>query len=120
MHPTNFTEQNKKFFLSLHYNGDNNYWFVNSVPQVKFKIKDSEIKRIPLCLGNVGTQFCVTNMVKTGLFGNVHDFSIDYQPVSTSKIYDIHRYLMKKTVLYKMFGLIKKLLLIVLISTVNS
>ena len=47
MYPTNFTKQNKKFVLSLHYNGDNSYLFVNSVQQVKFKTKDSEIKRNP-------------------------------------------------------------------------
>ena len=52
VYPTNFTEQDKKFVLSLHYNGDNSYSFVNGVHQVKFKTKDSEIKRIPLCLGN--------------------------------------------------------------------
>ena len=40
--------------------------------QVKFKTKDTEIKRITLCLGNISTEFSVTNMVKTGLFGDVY------------------------------------------------
>ena len=35
-----FTEQNKKFSLSLHYNGDNTHLFVNGIQQVKFKTKD--------------------------------------------------------------------------------
>ena len=29
MHSNNFTVDNKKFCLSLHYNGDNSYGFVN-------------------------------------------------------------------------------------------
>ena len=36
----NFTEHNKKFCLSLHYNGANSYLFVNEIH--KFKAKDSE------------------------------------------------------------------------------
>ena len=39
MYKTNFTEQNKKFVLSLHCNGDNSYLFVNGVEQLKFKTK---------------------------------------------------------------------------------
>ena len=37
-------------------------------------------------------------MVKTGLFGDVYDFGIDDQPITTNKLYDIHRYLMKKII----------------------
>ena len=48
MYKTDFTEQDKKFALSLHYNGDNSYLFVNGVQQLKFKAKDSEIKRVHL------------------------------------------------------------------------
>ena len=40
--------------------------------------------------------------------GNVYDFSVDYWPISTYQIHDIHRYLMKKTILYKMLKVIKK------------
>ena len=35
----NFTEPNKKFVLSLHYNGDNSYLFVNGGEELKFKTK---------------------------------------------------------------------------------
>ena len=97
MYQTDFTQKDKKFVLSLHYNGDNSYLFVNDVQQVKFKTKDTEIRRTSLWLGNVSTEFSVTNTVKTGLFEDVCDFSDDYQPISTSRIHDIHRYLIKKT-----------------------
>ena len=40
MYSINFTENNKKFCLSLHYNGANSYLFVNSIEIYKFKVKD--------------------------------------------------------------------------------
>ena len=35
------TEQDKKFVLSLHYNGDDSYLFVNCIEHLKFKTKNS-------------------------------------------------------------------------------
>ena len=43
----NFTEQNKKFYLSLRYNGANSYLFVDGREIHKFKAKDSEIVATP-------------------------------------------------------------------------
>ena len=51
MYSINFIEQNKKFCLSLHYNGANSYLFVNGTEITKLKAKDSEIVATPLCLG---------------------------------------------------------------------
>ena len=48
----NFTEKNKKFFLSLHYNKENSYLFVNGTKIIKFKSKDPEILPHSLCLGH--------------------------------------------------------------------
>ena len=48
MHSTNFTVTNKKFCLSLHYNGDSSYLFVNGKEIVNFKAKHSEIVPHPL------------------------------------------------------------------------
>ena len=53
MYSINFTEKNKKFCLSLHYNGANSYLFVNGTEIYKFKAEDSEIVATPLCLGNI-------------------------------------------------------------------
>ena len=50
MYWINFTEHNKKFCLSLHYNGANSYLFVNGKEIHKFKAKDSVIVATPLCL----------------------------------------------------------------------
>ena len=46
----NFTERNKTFCLSLHYNGANSYLFVNGTAIYKFKAKNSETVASPLCL----------------------------------------------------------------------
>ena len=88
--------KNKTFVLSLHYNGDNSYLFVNGVEQIKFKAEDSQIKPYPLCLGNISKDFSSTNAQKTGLHGYVYDFSVDYDAIGNDKILDIHKYLMKK------------------------
>ena len=72
-----FTENNKKFCLSLHYNGANSYLFVNGTEIVKFKPKDSQIAVTPLCLGNISKEFSVDDMKKTGLNGYVYDFGVD-------------------------------------------
>ena len=91
----NFTENNKRFVLSLHCNGANSYLFVNGTEIHKFKAKDSEIVATPLCLGNISKDFSVDNMKKTGLNGYVHDFSADYDAIAVDNILDIHKYLME-------------------------
>ena len=64
MYSINFTEHNKKFCLSLHYNKANSYLFVNGKEIHKFKAKDSEIVATPLCLGNISKDCTVDNMKK--------------------------------------------------------
>ena len=86
----------KKFRLSLHYNGANSYLFINGTEIIKFKAKDSEINPIPLCLRNDSKDFSVDNMKKTGFYGYVYDFSVDYDAIAVAVISDIHKYLMKK------------------------
>ena len=95
MYSVDFTEKNKKFCLSLHYNGPNSQLFVNGTELYKFKAKDSEIVASPLCLGNISKGWLVDNMKRTRLNGYVYDFSVDYDPISVDDIKDIHNYLMK-------------------------
>ena len=49
MYSINFTDHNKKFCLSLHYNGANSYLFVKSKEIHKYRAKDSETVATPLC-----------------------------------------------------------------------
>ena len=76
-HATNFSAVNKKFVLSLHYNSDNSYLFVNGKQELKFKAKDDQIVKEILCLGNISDDWSVNNVTKTGLYCNVYDFVVD-------------------------------------------
>ena len=86
----------KMFVLSLHYNGSNSFLFVNATKVYQFKTKDSEIKDYALCLGNILRDFTINNMTKTGLKAVVKFFSVDFNPIDTNNILDIHKYLIKK------------------------
>ena len=69
-----FSRSNRKFCLSLHYNGSNSFLFVNATKIYQFKAKYSERKKYPLCLGNISKDFPAKNMKETGLNGCVYDF----------------------------------------------
>ena len=92
----NFTVSNKKFCLSLHYNGANSYLFVNGTEMYKFKAKDCSIVPTPIYLGNISKDLSTDNKKKTGFSGYVYDFSVDYKAIAVDDIKNIHKYLMKK------------------------
>ena len=60
------TESNKKFVLSLHYNGDNSYLFVNGIEQLKYKTKSftDDIKKEIYCIGNIFSNWSSTYSTK--------------------------------------------------------
>ena len=92
----NFTAANKKFVLSLHYNSDNSYLFVNGKRKLKFKAKDDQIVKEILCLGNISDDWTAANAQKTEFWGEIYDFAVDYTSNNIGDIYNIHRYLIKK------------------------
>ena len=96
-YPINFTKSERRFVLSPHYNGNHSFLFVDATKICQFKARDSEIKNYPLCLGNVSKDFTIHNMKKAELKGSVKFFSIDYRPINTNEILEIHRYLIKET-----------------------
>ena len=67
MHSTNFTVVNKNFCLSLHYNGDSSYLFVNGKEIINFKAKNSDIVPYALFLRNISKDFTQKYMDITGL-----------------------------------------------------
>ena len=69
---------------------------MNGTEIYKFKAKDSEIVKNPLCLGDISKDWSAENMKKTGLTGYVHDFSADYDSTDVDDIKSIHKYLMKR------------------------
>ena len=98
IYPINFTQRNKRFVLSLHYNGRNSFLFVNATKIYQLKAKDSsEIKDSTLCLGNISKDFTVNNMQKkAGLKGIITFFSVDFNSIDSNEILDIHKYSMKR------------------------
>ena len=85
-----FTDPGKKFMLSLHYNGDDSYLFANGRQQLKFKAKTDQLVKKKLCLGNLSDQWTTSESEKTGLYGNIYDFVVDYkQIVGVKAIYNI-------------------------------
>ena len=85
------------FVLSLHYNGNNNYLFVNGRQELKFKAKTDQLLKEKLCLGNLSDQWTTKESEKTGFYGKIYDFVVDYeQIVGTTKILDMYKYLIVK------------------------
>ena len=92
-----FAQSSKKFVLSLHYNGDDSYLFANGIQELKFKCKTENLIKEKLCLGNFSDRWKASESEKTGLYGNIYDFVVDYKPiVRVDHIYDMHCYLMIK------------------------
>ena len=96
LYSQNFTAVNKKFVLSLHYNRDDSYLFVNGKQELKFKAKDDQIVKEILCLGNISDDWTAANGQKTGFGVKYMIFCVDYTSTNIGDIYNIHRYLMKK------------------------
>ena len=93
----NFTDFGKKFMLSLHYNGDDSYLFVNGRQELRFKAKTDQLVKEKLCIGNLSDQWTTSESEKTGVYGKIYDFVVDYEQIAGVKtIYDMHRYLMTK------------------------
>ena len=93
----NFTQPSKKFVLSLHYNGNDSYLFVNGKQELKFKAKTDQLVKEELCIGNLSDQWTTSESEKTGLYGNIYDFIVNYkQAVGVKIIYEMLRYLMTK------------------------
>ena len=64
-----------------------------------------------MCLGNNSVDFSANNMIKTGLYGSVYDFFVDFSIINTSNIIDIQKYLMKKYNIKLYLDLLRRFLL---------
>ena len=92
-----FTDPGKKFIIILHCNGDESYFVVNGIQELKFKAKTDQLVKEKLCIENLSDQWIASESEKTGLHGNIYDFVVDYeQIVGVKTIYDMRRYLMTK------------------------
>ena len=73
----NITVDNKIFCLSLHYNRDNSYLFVNGKQVINFKAKNSELTKYIMCLGGLSKDYDTNSCKDTGLYGKFCGFSVD-------------------------------------------
>ena len=68
----NFTKSNTRFCLSLHYNADSSYLFVNGKEIFKFKADNKNvIFPTQFCLGSISNGFSATECREVSLNGNV-------------------------------------------------
>ena len=72
MYSQNFTQPSKKFILSLHYNGDDSYLFINGKQELKFKAKTSHLVKEKLCIGNLSDKWTTSDYMEifSGLWTN--------------------------------------------------
>ena len=108
----NFSKRKTKFCLSLHYNVDDSYLFVNGKEIFKFKADDKNVSfPTQFCLGNISNRFSVTESREVSLNGYVYDFSVDYNSIDKSDILNIHKNLMSKNNIKQCSTLLRKCLL---------
>ena len=75
----NFSKANTKFCLSLHYDADNSYLFVNGKEIFKLKTDNKNIDfPSQFYLGSISNEFSTNKSREVSLNGNVYDFSLDY------------------------------------------
>ena len=83
--------------MSLHYNADNSYFFVNRKEIFKFKAGNENVNfPIQFCLGSISNGFSAHVCREVSLNGIVYGFSVDYNSINKSDILNIHKYLMTK------------------------
>ena len=69
-----FTKARKNFCLSLHFNGDNSYLFVNGKEIFKFKSNNGNVNfSTQFCLGSISNGFGATDSREVLFKGNVCD-----------------------------------------------
>ena len=74
-----------KFCLSLHYNADNSYLFVNGKEIFIFKA-DNRNANFPnqFYIGSISNGFSATESREVSWYRNVYNFSIDYSSINKS------------------------------------
>ena len=87
MFSINFSKVSTNFCLSLYYNGDNSYSFVNG--QEIYNLKASNENN------NFPAQLCLRS-ISHGFSANVYDFSVGFKSTDRSDILKIHKHLMTK------------------------
>ena len=76
--------------MSLHYNADNSYLFVNGKEIFKFKADNKNVNfPYQFCLGSISNGFSNTESREVSLNGNMYNFSADYDSIDKSDLLNI-------------------------------
>ena len=91
----NFSEENAKCCMSLHYSHDNSYSFVNGKEIYKFKAEKKNVDfPARFFLGSKSKRFGRVDSRDIPLKGSVYGFSVDYNAIDKSATWNIHKCLM--------------------------
>ena len=83
--------------MSLHYDTDKSYLFLNEKEIFKFKADNKNVNfPTRFCLGSISYRFSATESREVSLHGNYEWFFADYNSIDKSDIFIIHKYLMTK------------------------
>ena len=78
----NFSKANRKFYLSLHYNGVNSYLFVNGKEIFEFQADNKNVNfPTQFCLRSISNGFSAVESREVFLNGNACDFLVDYSSI---------------------------------------
>ena len=95
--PTNFSQPNKTFCLNIHYRQPlPSVHSINARKQEKFTALDSQIVPYKMSMENISCDLSNQNALKTGLYGYVHQFSVEDHVFNDLEMYDIYRYFTRK------------------------
>ena len=83
--------------MSLHYDSDNNYLFVNRKEIYIFKANNGHVNFLSwFCLGGISNEVYSNDLKEVSFKGNVYDFSVDCNAIDESNTLNNRRYLMIK------------------------
>ena len=68
-------------FTDFGNNGEDSYLFVNGRQELKFKAKTDQLVKEKLCIGNLSDQWTTSESEKTGVYGKIYDFVVDYEQI---------------------------------------
>ena len=106
------SKANIKFYLSLHYNGDETYLYVNKTENCKFKANDN-MNWYNFCLESVSKVFTKDEQSEFSLTDTAYDFVVEHSLIKQESTHNIRQYLMVKNKIKFVWVYLKNIYLII-------